>query len=546
MLQLRLERQLGRVGFAACGIEPILVPCPHLARVEAEARPAQLLARAQHPEGDRRRRSGVVARRLAGRGHRHARQNGDRAQGNPQPVVEGRSRDRSRRVRGEHPDFVGLVPRSAPRGEDAEAVRRRRDTRQAACHAQLLSVSEGDGRKEQRQRAARQHPVGDGRMVVAGRSIRARQQIDVPDPEPNRRSRHPGRFDVVHQDGAQRRGVIQARPPGQDGAEGSEPAPPVDVVAAPEPEPDRSQVLDFRGQLVLITGLRQRRGVDGTGADAGDHVEPQSTLDDEMLACADLPASLRPAARQHQCPAHGAVETGYSAVNSATRLSLKAAMPSRASALWNSCCCSSRSRAWPEASGSSAPDCTARLIRPTARAALCGGQNCCAYSATDSRNRWAGKISLTSPSSLPRSTENVSPFAIISIANALPTTLASRCVPPSPGSTPRLTSGRPIRPAPSLARRTSHASAISSPPPTVWPLSAAIVSLGVCSSRLSVSLAYSENWYRKRGVTRCIIGMFAPAEKNRSPWPLTTSTYTSSSNRACTMAWSSCCTRSYV
>src|SRR5205807_5601889 len=92
-------------------------------------------------------------------------------------------------------------------------------------------------------------------------------------------------------------------------------------------------------------------GVDGAGADAGDHVEPQSTLDDEMLASADLPASLRSAARQDQCPAHGAVGTGYSAVNSATRLSLKAAMPSRASALWNSCCCSSRSSAWPEASG---------------------------------------------------------------------------------------------------------------------------------------------------------------------------------------------------
>src|SRR5207302_210090 len=211
---------------------------------------------------------------------------------------------------------------------------------------------------------------------------------------------------------------------------------------------------------VRIAGLGESRGVDGAGADAGDHVEPQPALDDEVLAGADLPAPLRPTARQYQCPAH-------------------------------------RGTRW------------CLVGRELGHALLVERRDAL-------------------------------------LAGALPTTLARRCVPPSPGSTPRFTSGRPIRPAPCLARRTSHASAISRPPPTVWPLSAAIVSLGVCSSRLSVSLAYSENWYRKRGVTRCIIGMFAPAEKNRSPWPLTTSTYTSSSNRACTMAWSSCCIRSYV
>jgi hypothetical protein len=37
--------------------------------------------------------------------------------------------------------------------------------------------------------------------------------------------------------------------------------------------------------------------------------------------------------------------------------------------------------------------------------------------------------------------------------------------------------------------RMSAAMAISRPPPTVWPFSAAITSFGVCSSRFSVSFA---------------------------------------------------------
>ena len=80
-------------------------------------------------------------------------------------------------------------------------------------------------------------------------------------------------------------------------------------------------------------------------------------------------------------------------------------------------------------------------------------------------------------------------MAISSIALALPTSRAKRCVPPVPGSTPSATSGMPILPAPCRAMRMSAAIATSSPPPTVWPLSAAITSFGVCSSRFSVSLA---------------------------------------------------------
>src|SRR5207247_9385102 len=62
-------------------------------------------------------------------------------------------------------------------------------------------------------------------------------------------------------------------------------------------------------------------------------------------------------------------------LNSATRFSTYAAMPSFASSDWNSCCCSSRSSVSPDSNGTSAPDWTDRLIRPTALDALWGGQD---------------------------------------------------------------------------------------------------------------------------------------------------------------------------
>jgi len=102
------------------------------------------------------------------------------------------------------------------------------------------------------------------------------------------------------------------------------------------------------------------------------------------------------------------------------------------------------------------------------------------------------QIWLTIPSWSPLSKSKVSPVTISSIAVLLLTRRASRCVPPVPGKTPSVTSGSPILPAPLRAIRMSAAIAISSPPPTVWPFSAAITSLGVCSRRLRVSLAWRQ------------------------------------------------------
>src|SRR5581483_3033748 len=179
----------------------------------------------------------------------------------------------------------------------------------------------------------------------------------------------------------------------------------------------------------------------------------------------------------------------YFAVNVAGRFSTYAARPSLASSLWNSSCWFSRSTASADSMGISHPVCTARLIRPTAFAALFGGQNWRAYSMMFSMNPSRSKMSFTMPSSCASSNENVFPVTISSIALLFPMSRDSRCFPPVPGRTPRLTSGKPIWPASLRARRRSAAIAISSPPPTVCPFSAAITSFGVCSRRSSVSLA---------------------------------------------------------
>ena len=65
-------------------------------------------------------------------------------------------------------------------------------------------------------------------------------------------------------------------------------------------------------------------------------------------------------------------------------------------------------------------------------------------------------------------------MVFISSAFAGPTSRGSRCVPPKPGMIPSAISGWP-KLAENAARRTSQAIAISQPPPSASPLTAAIV-----------------------------------------------------------------------
>src|SRR5256714_6591754 len=180
------------------------------------------------------------------------------------------------------------------------------------------------------------------------------------------------------------------------------------------------------------------------------------------------------------------------ALKFAGRFSTYAARPSLASSLWNKSCWFSRSTARADSIGISHPVCTARLMRPTAFAALFGGQNCRAYSMIFSMKPSRSKMSFTMPSSCASSNEKVLPVTISSMALLFPTSRESRCVPPVPGRTPRFTSGNPILPASLRAIRMSAAMAISSPPPTQCPLMAAITSLGVCSKRSNISLAWRQ------------------------------------------------------
>ena len=87
----------------------------------------------------------------------------------------------------------------------------------------------------------------------------------------------------------------------------------------------------------------------------------------------------------------------------------------------------------------------------------------------------------TSPAASACSAAISSPVNSIWAAKLRPTALTSRCVPPLPGRLPIFASVSPKR-APVEAMRMSQASAISRPPPTATPLSAAITGLLKLSS----------------------------------------------------------------
>ncbi len=124
-----------------------------------------------------------------------------------------------------------------------------------------------------------------------------------------------------------------------------------------------------------------------------------------------------------------------------------------------------------------------------------------------------------------------------SLARPNPTSLGSRCVPANPGVTPSLTSGCPIF-AFVEAMRMSHAIAISSPPPSANPFTAAMTGFdrfsmtenAVCPS-LDASLASMPPIFESSA-------MSAPAT-NALPAPVRTTAPTSSSASISFIAWMS-------
>ncbi len=103
-----------------------------------------------------------------------------------------------------------------------------------------------------------------------------------------------------------------------------------------------------------------------------------------------------------------------------------------------------------------------------------------------------------------------------------------------------MTSGRPIFPESLAIIRRSVERAISSPPPTQWPLMAAMTTLGVLANLSRVSWQYRQNIALKSGAAFLSISMSAPALKNPGTELSRTMTRASSSNRSSSIAaWSS-------
>ena len=133
----------------------------------------------------------------------------------------------------------------------------------------------------------------------------------------------------------------------------------------------------------------------------------------------------------------------------------------------------------------------------------------------------------------------VRPVSIRSSAFWRPMRRGSRCVPPVPGSSPRVTSGRPMRYEPSAAIRKSQQSAISRPPPRQCPLIAATTTFGVLSNLPIASFAQTTNALCASRLPLANTEMSAPAEKKRSLALRTTIAFTLASRRASSIAESS-------
>jgi len=187
-------------------------------------------------------------------------------------------------------------------------------------------------------------------------------------------------------------------------------------------------------------------------------------------------------------------------------------------------CCSSRSIASALSNGTSAPDCTARLMsRRLWR--LVRGQNCLAYNTTCSRTRQREDL-VDQASSFARSKEKVSPLHH-SIANDFPTIRARRCVPPCREDAEVAPRAADLA-AFSFARRRSHAIRNLEPTADGVPVQCGNREL----RRLLQAVERLVGMEAEKIEPGCDLGdiaMFAPAEKNFLAWPRSTMTCTLSS-----------------
>ena len=108
------------------------------------------------------------------------------------------------------------------------------------------------------------------------------------------------------------------------------------------------------------------------------------------------------------------------------------------------------------------------------------------------------------------------PVKMRSLARAGPTSRGSRCVPPAPGMMPSRISGWPSRALSPATRRSQH-SASSQPPPRAYPVTAAIVGLGIRATAVKADCRATERsticWYDQPTISFTS----APAAKTFGP-----------------------------
>src|SRR6516162_7610817 len=170
----------------------------------------------------------------------------------------------------------------------------------------------------------------------------------------------------------------------------------------------------------------------------------------------------------------------HSFVNRGGRFSMKAAMPSLRSLVANKAWKTRRSKRTPSASDVS------KLRLTASFAAMSDGCDIAAmvsatFSASSIRLA-AGTTRATRPERSASAASIMRPVKIRSMALALPTARARRCVPPMPGMTPSLISGWPNL-ALSAAMMRSHIMASSQPPPSAKPATAAMTGFRARATR---------------------------------------------------------------
>src|SRR2546425_2711270 len=271
---------------------------------------------------------------------------------------------------------------------------------------------------------------------------------------------------------------------------------------------------------------RGRLDLDDVGAEVGqDHRRPGTG--DEARQVHYLQSGKNVVGR-HEC-LDDLVAWLHRPWNCGSRLARKADVPSCLSSVAAQSPKNEASSTKPSAWLVSSPRFTASSEYVTAIGAL--AKICFRMASARGISSAAGTTSFTSPMRYASWALMISPDRMSCSARPLPTSRGRRCVPPPPGGMPRVTSGWPNL-AFSEASLMVHAMAVSHPPPSAKPLTAAITGLPRFSIRSSTACPKRLDCCAATGVIRASSLMSAPAMNALSPLPVRMTPRTAASSRA--------------